>query len=325
MKAIRIHEFGEADVLKYEDVPDPAAGPGQFLVKVEAIGINPVETYIRSGIHLIRPELPFILGSDAAGTVLAVGDGVSKFKAGGRVYAAGAVGADAWGGCYAEQLLRRAEHLMPLPDNVSFAQGAALGVPYGTAYWALMHRGRAKAGETVLIHGASGAVGTAALQIAAANGITTIGTAGSERGLELVRAHGAAHVFDHTKDGYLDAVAGLTSGGGPEIILEMLANVNLAKDMEVVAKFGRIVIIGNRGPVEINAREAMMKELDIIGIALPNTTAEEVADIHLALGRGLADGSLQPVIGKELPLSEAAEAHHAVLRPGAYGKIVLIP
>ena len=120
-------------------------------------------------------------------------------------------------------------------------------------------------------------------------------------------------------------MAGLTSGGGPEIILEMLANVNLAKDMEVVAKFGRIVIIGNRGPVEINAREAMMKELDIIGIALPNTTAEEVADIHLALGRGLADGSLQPVIGKELPLSEAAEAHHAVLRPGAYGKIVLIP
>jgi NADPH2:quinone reductase len=214
---------------------------------------------------------------------------------------------------------------MPLPDNVSFAQGAALGVPYGTAYWALMRRGRAKAGETVLIHGASGAVGTAALQIAAANGMTTIGTAGSERGLDLVREHGAAHVLDHTRDGYLDAVAELTGGDGPQIILEMLANVNLARDMEVVAKFGRIVIIGNRGPIEINAREAMMKELDIIGIALPNTSAEQVAEIHAALGKGLANGSLQPVIGKELPLSEAAEAHHAVLRPGAYGKIVLIP
>ena len=325
MKAICIHEFGEADVLKYEDVPDPTAGPGEVVVQVEAIGINPVETYIRSGIHLIRPEFPFILGSDAAGTVLAVGDGVTAFKPGDRVYAAGAVGEDAWGGCYAEQLLRRAEHLMPLPNNVSFAQGAAIGVPYGTAYWALMHRGRAKAGETALIHGASGAVGTAALQIAAARDITTIGTAGSERGLELVREHGAAHVLDHAKDGYLDAVADLTDGSGPEIILEMLANVNLARDMETVAKFRRIVIIGNRGPTEINAREAMMKELDIIGIALPNTTGEEVADIHLALGKGLADGSLQPVIGKQFPLEEVAEAHHAVLRPGAYGKIVLIP
>ncbi|MDP6872601.1 MAG: NADPH:quinone reductase [Alphaproteobacteria bacterium] len=325
MKAIRIHEFGEADVLSYEDVPDPVAGPGEAVVAVKAVGVNPVETYIRAGIHLIRPELPFIPGSDAAGVVLSVGDGVGNLKPGDLVLAAGCMGPDAWEGAYAEQLLRRAEDLLPLPDNLSFAQGAALGVPYGTAQWALMRRGRAQAGETVLIHGASGAVGTAALQIATAHGITTIGTAGSERGLDLVRQHGAAHALDHTKDGYLDAVAELTDGKGPQIILEMLANVNLARDMEVVAKYGRIVIIGNRGPIEINAREAMMKELDLIGIALPNATAGEMAEIHDALGKGLADGSLDPVIGKELPLAEAIEAHHAVLRPGAYGKIVLIP
>jgi NADPH:quinone reductase len=325
MKAIQIDEFGDADVLKYVDVPDATAGPGEVLVQVEAIGVNPVETYIRAGIHPIRPDLPFIPGSDAAGTVLAVGSGVTAFKPGDRVYAAGAMSDNAWGGAYAEQMVRRAEEFFALPDNVSFAQGAALGVPYGTAYWALMHRGRAKAGETVLIHGASGAVGTAALQIAAANGITTIGTAGSERGLELVRAHGAAQVLDHTKDGYLDTLADLTNGTGPEIILEMLANVNLAKDMEMVAKFGRIVIIGNRGPIEINAREAMMKELDIIGIALPNATADQLTEIHGALSKGLADGNLAPVIGKELSLAEAIEAHAAVMRPGAYGKIVLVP
>jgi NADPH2:quinone reductase len=274
---------------------------------------------------MIKPALPFILGSDAAGTVLSVGNGVTTHKPGDRVYAAGSVGEGAWGGCYAEQMLRGADAFLPLPDNISFAQGAAIGIPYGTAHWALIKRGRAVKGETVLIHGASGAVGTAALQIAAAAGITSIGTAGSQRGLDLVSEQGASHVLDHTQDGYLDAVADLTDGKGPDVILEMLANVNLARDMDIAAKFGRIVIIGNRGPIEINPREAMMKELDIIGIALPNTSAEDIAVIHSALYKGLADGSLNPVIGKELPLAEVIEAHHAVLRPGAYGKIVLIP
>mgnify|MGYP000179725642 CR=1 FL=1 len=325
MKAVRIHKFGDTDVLKYEDVADPVAGPGEVVIKVEAIGVNPVETYIRSGIHMIKPALPFVLGSDAAGTVLSVGSGVTSHKPGDRVYAAGSVGENAWGGCYAEQMVRGADAFFALPDNVSFAQGAAIGIPYGTAYWALIKRGRAVQGETVLIHGASGAVGTAALQIAAAAGITTIGTAGSQRGQELVREQGAGHVLDHTEDGYLDAVADLTNGKGPDIILEMLANVNLARDMDIVAKFGRIVIIGNRGPIEINPREAMMKELDIIGIALPNTSPQDIAEIHNALANGLASGSLNPIIGKELPLSEVIEAHHAVMRPGAYGKIVLIP
>ncbi len=324
MKAIRVHAFGEAEVLRYEDVPEPSAGPGEVAIKIEAIGVNPVDTYIRAGVHLIRPELPFIPGSDAAGTVLSVGEGAGGFKPRDRVYAAGSFGG-AWGDCYAEQLVRRAEQFLPLPDNVSFAQGAAIGIPYGTAYRALMQRGGAVAGETVLVHGASGAVGTAALQIAAGNGIAAIGTAGSQRGLELIREQGARAALDHTKEGYLEAVAELTDGKGPDIILEMLANVNLARDMEIAAKYGRIVVIGNRGPVEINPREAMMKDLDIIGIALPNTPRDEMAAIHGALGRGLADGGLTPVIGREMPLAEAIESHHAVLRPGAHGKIVLIP
>jgi len=320
MKAIRVHEFGDAEAMQLEDIPEPTAAAGEVVLKVGAIGVNPVDTYVRAGVHLIRPELPFIPGADAAGTVLSLGDGVGQFKAGDRVYVAGS-----WGGCYAEQVARSVDHIFPLPDNVSFAEGAAIGTPYGTAYWSLVNRGRGKAGETVLVHGASGAVGTAALQIASSMGINTIGTAGSERGLELVRQQGATHALDHSQDGYLDAIGELTGGEGPDLILEMLANVNLAQDMDVVAKYGRIVVIGNRGPVEINARVAMMKELDIRGIALFNATPEETADLHAALGRGLADGSLKPVIGKELPLAEAVEAHHAVLRPGAYGKIVLMP
>jgi len=321
MKAIQVHEFGDAEVMQYEDVTNPTPAAGEVVINVEAIGVNPVDTYIRAGVHLIKPELPFTPGGDAAGTILSLDDGVSQFKIGDRVYVANGRGT----GCYAEQVALGADRILPLPDNVSFAQGAAVGSPYGTAYWALVNRGHGKAGETVLVHGASGAVGTAALQIAKSMGINTIGTAGSERGLELVRQQGAAHALDHTQDGYLDAIGELTSGKGPDLILEMLANVNLPRDLEVVAKYGRIVVIGNRGPVEINPREAMMKEIDIRGIARFNATPEEMAELNAAIGRGLADGGLTPVIGKELPLAQAVEAHDAVLRPGAYGKIVLIP
>ena len=325
MKAVQVHEFGNADVLRYEEVADPVAQPGDMIIKVAAIGVNPVETYIRSGIHAIRPALPFIPGSDAAGTVLSIGAGVTAHKPGDRVYAAGSVGENAWTNCYAEQLCRKADAFLPLPDNASFAQGAALGIPYGTAYRALIQRCGATSGETMLVHGASGAVGIAALQIANGLGLTTIGTAGSDRGLALVAEQGAAHVLDHTKPGYLNEVAGLTGGNGPDIILEMLANVNLAEDIEIAAPMGRIVVIGSRGAVEINPRETMMKDLSIIGMALPNTPAHDMAEIHTALGRGLAKGELNPVIGQEVPLADAIEAHMAVMRPGAYGKIVLIP
>lgn len=321
MKAIRVSEFGDADVMQLEEIPDPVAAAGEVVIKIEASGVNPVDTYIRAGVHKIRPDLPYTPGGDAAGTVLSVGDGVDRFAAGDRVYVANGGGQ----GGYAEKVALPADRIEPLPDRVSFQQGAAIGTPYGTAYWAMVMRGRAKAGETMLVHGASGAVGTAALQIAKSMGVTAIGTAGSERGLELVREQGAAHALDHTQDGYLDAIADLTGGKGPDLILEMLANVNLANDMDIAAKYGRIVVIGNRGPVEINARVAMMKELDILGIARFNASPEQMAELNAAINAGLADGSFTPVIGKEMPLADAVQAHHAVLEPGAYGKIVLVP
>jgi len=321
MKAIRVHEFGDAEVMQYEDVSEPTAAAGEVLIKVEAIGVNPVDTYIRAGVHLIKPELPYTPGGDAAGTILSLGDGVSQFNAGDRVYVANG-GSQ---GCYAEQVRLSVDRIPPLPDNVSFAQGAAVGTPYGTAYWALVNSGRGKMGETVLVHGASGGVGTAALQIAKSIGVNTIGTAGSENGLKLVRQQGAAHVLDHRRDGYLDSIGDLTGGKGPDLILEMLANVNLPRDLEAVAKYGQIVVIGNRGLVEINPREAMMKELDILGIARFNATPAEMTEMNTAVNHGLADGSMNPVIGKELLLANAVEAHHTALQPGAYGNIVLIP
>ena len=324
MKAIRVHTFGGPEVLRLDEVPDPKAGPGQVLVRIRAAGVNPVDTYIRSGTYTMIPPLPYIPGTDAAGVVETVGEGVKRFKPGDRVYVVRTAGPPLTGG-YAELAACHETLVQPLPAAVSFSQGAAVAVPYGTAYRGLHHKAHARPGETVLIHGASGGVGIAAVQLAAAHGMTVIGTAGSARGRTLVREHGAHHALDHASPDYLARLTELTQGRGADVILEMLANVNLQKDLDVVARFGRIVVIGNRGTIEINARGTMTKDAAIIGLALPNATSEEMASIHAALGAGLANGTLRPVVGQELSLKDAARAHEAVLAPGAYGKIVLLP
>jgi NADPH2:quinone reductase len=324
MKAILVREFGGPEVLRLEDAPSPHPAPGQVLVRVRAAGVNPVDTYVRAGRYAFLPALPYVPGADAAGVVEAVGSGVGRLGPGDRVYTAGGAGG-LLHGAYAELAVFDASLVFPLPAPASFAQGAGVGVPYATAYYALFGKARARPGETVLVHGASGGVGIAAVQLAVAHGLTVVGTAGSERGLRLVAEQGAPHVVDHTRAGYLDAVRAATGGRGPDVILEMLANVNLAADLDVVARFGRIVVIGNRGTIEINPRAAMTKDSAIFGVALWNAPAPEIASIHAALGAGLGNRTLRPVVGEELPLGEAARAHVRVLEPGAHGKIVLVP
>lgn len=181
------------------------------------------------------------------------------------------------------------------------------------------------AGETVLVHGASGGVGIAAVQLASAAGLNVIGTAGNKDGLELVRAQGANHVLNHHSTGYLDKISDLTCGKGIDIILEMLANVNLDKDLGVVATNGRIVVIGSRGRVEIDPRAAMGKEANILGMTLFNASERELACMHAAFGAGLKNGTLRPIVSRELPLTDAAVAHHAVIEASTLGKIVLLP
>lgn len=321
MKAIRVHAFGVADELVLDEVADPVPGGGQVLVRVKAVGVNPVETYIRAGTYAFLPELPFIPGGDAAGVIEAIGGGVSGFSKGDRVY----VAAPVLSGSYAEFLAVDVESVHALPDAISFGQGAAVGVPYATAYRGLHQKAAGQPGETVLVHGASGAVGIASLQLARAHGMRVVGSAGSERGRGLVAEHGAHLVLDHTTTSYLDELLEFTHGNGPDVILEMLANVNLNPDLGVVARFGRVIVIGNRGPTEIDARLTMGKDSTIRGMALWNASEAERAQIHSALVAGLANGSLSPVVGQEMPLAQAGAAHVAVLEPGAYGKIVLIP
>lgn len=319
MKAIRVEQFGEPEVMKMVETPELEPGPGEVLVRMHAAGVNPVETYIRAGAYARKPALPYTPGNDGAGVVEEVGEGVSEFRTGDRVYLAGSIS-----GTYAEYALGHAAQLHRLPVHASFSQGAAMGTPYATAYHGLYQRAEARPNETVLVHGASGGVGTAAVQLARARGLRVLGTAGTERGLDLVGEQGAHEVFDHRAPDYLAQIMTATSGRGVDVILEMAAHLNLGKDLALLAPRGRVMVIGNRGRVEIDARDTMSREADIRGVALANTPAADLASIHAALVAGLDNGTLRPVIGQELPLGEAARAHRAVTTPGAFGKIVLI-
>ena len=320
MKAIRVREFGPPEVMRLEEAPDPWPGPGQVLVRIRAAGVNPVETYIRSGAYARRPALPYTPGHDAAGIVEAVGDGVPGVAAGDRVYTSETVT-----GAYAELALCNASRVHPLPAVVSYAQGAAIGVPYATAWRALFQRARAVPGETILVHGASGGVGIAAIQIALAAGLRAIGTAGTAEGMTLALREGARCVFDHREAGHLDKAVAQTGGRGFDVILEMLANVNLANDLKILSMGGRVVVIGSRGSIEIDPRDTMARDASIVGMSLFNMPDADRAVVHAALVAGLENGTLRPVIGRELPLSAAPESHGAVMSPGARGKIVLLP
>lgn len=320
MKAIRVNEFGPPEVMRLEELPEPVPAAGQVVVKVAAAGVNPVDTYIRSGAYLPEKKFPYTPGLDAAGVIIAVGPEVHHRRVGQRVYVARSIS-----GTYAEQVLCKEFQTHPLPDDISFGQGAAIGVPYGAAYRALFQRAHALGGETVLVHGASGGVGIAAVQLARAAGLTVIGTAGYEPGMKLVRDQGAHHVLNHHASGYLDKIPELTCGRGVDVILEMLANVNLDNDLGVVATNGRIVVIGCRGRVEIDPRAAMGKEANILGMTLFNATEKELSGMHAAFGAGLANATLRPVVSAEIPLADAARAHHEVMEASTLGKIVLVP
>jgi NADPH2:quinone reductase len=324
MKAIRVHEFGGPDVMRFEEVGDLTPGPHQAVVRIRAAGVNPVDAYIRTGTYARKPALPYTPGSDGAGEIEAVGPGVDAFKRGDRVYIAG-FGANAGGaGTYAEYALCTADQLYRLPAKASFGQGAALGVPYATAYQALFHRAQARPAETVLVHGATGGVGIAAVELAHARGLRVVGTGGTDKGLKAAREHGADVVVNHKTPNYVDEIKKATGGRGVDVVIEMAAHINLDTDLSLLAPRGRVVVVGNRGRVEIDPRQAMGRDAAILGMTLFNATPAEVASIHAALIAGLENGTLNPVVGREMPMSEAARAHEAVMEPGALGKMVLV-
>jgi NADPH2:quinone reductase len=320
MKAIVVHEFGAPEVMKLEEFPTPEARPWQAVVRVHAAGVNPFDTYMRAGTYAIKPQLPYVPGGEGAGIVESVGEGVKQFKEGDRVYVGHPIT-----GTYAEYTLALESQLHRLPDRTTFNQGAGIYVACGTAYHALYHHANARAAETLLVHGASGGVGIAAVQMGRAMGMTVIGTAGTDNGLALVRREGAHRAFNHRNAGYTDAILKATNGRGADVILEMLANVNLASDLKLLARFGRVIIIGSRGDINITPRDLMARTASVKGFVLWGISEADEADVHAALFAGLENGTVRPIVGKELPLGEAVRAHKEILETGAHGKIILVP
>src|SRR5579883_1124419 len=288
MKAIRIHQFGEPDVLQLEYIPDLIAGAGQVLIKVHAAGVNPLDTYLRAGAKIgdYNPQPPYTPGNDAAGIVAAIGEGVTRINIGDRVYVQPLTGS------YAEFALCNEAQVYPLPLNVSFAQGSAVNIACRTAYYSLFTLGKAAPGETVLVHGASGSVGSAAVQLAIAAGLTVIGTASSDAGLQMLKDIGTHHVFNHRRADYLAQIAAATGDRGIDIVLEMAANVNLASDLSLMAPAGRIIVIGGQGPATIDPVSIIGLGVSIIGVRLSLLDASTNAAIHQALYTSLEQGKL---------------------------------
>lgn len=336
MRAIRVRKLGEPEVLRLESVADVSPRPGEVLVRLRAVGVNPVDGYLRAGIGA-HPPLPYTPGTDGAGIVESVGaaagfpapdagpDQRRPPRAGDRVYIYGSRT-----GAYAELALCEPQQVFPLPPALSFEEGAALGVPYGTAFRALVQLGGLRPGETVLVHGAGGAVGIAAVQIAADRGARVLATSSTEAGRRQALAQGATHALDHSDPEHLAAIPELTGGRGADLVIEMRSDLNLGADVRLLATGGRVICVGNRGPdnegeVPVNARDLMRREGVIRGVMLPPAGHPAVGALHAELYEPLAEGRFAPVVSRTYPLEQASEAHRRLAEGSTLGKLVLLP
>ena len=316
-KKIELTTFGDENVLTLVEADNIDLGTNDVQIKLYFAGVNPADIYIRKGGYaFFNPPLPYTPGFDGAGVIEKIGSHVTGFSIGDRVFISSSLGRHATG-TYAEVVISSTDSLRHLPKHISFESGAALGIPGTAAYRALFQRGYLKANEKVLIHGASGAVGTLAIQMAKEAGAFVIGTAGNKDNMKLVKENGADLVLNHNEAGYLSKIPQV------DLVIEMLANVNLEKDLEIIAQRGRIIIVGNRGSLDFNPRLTMAKEADIRGIAIWNATEEERAESLDAIESYLKQNILKPVIGPIYSLENASQAQNSVIEGLTNGKVLL--
>lgn len=324
MKAVRIHEFGGPEVLVYEDIRKPDPEPSQILVKVAAASVNPVDVAVREDRFPTPKRPPKTLGSDGAGTVEAIGAEITTVRPGDRVSFSGlGVGSE---GSYAEYALIAEAQAVPLPGSLSFVDAAALGMAFPAAYYGLVTRGALKQGETVLVQGAAGGVGSASVQLAKALGARVLATASGPGAAELVLSLGAEAVIDFKSEDVAARVLELTDGKGVDLVHELVLSVNLPLDVKLVATGGRIVGTG-QGPspeATVPIGEALGKDVSVLFMNLNNAKRAGVAAISAEIAELAAAGKVKPVIGMELPLAEARRAHE-LLEGDHLGKIVLLP
>jgi NADPH2:quinone reductase len=322
MQAIRIHETGGPEVMRLEEVETPTPGQGEVLIKIAAAGINYADLAQRQGAYLTRTRTPMILGFEAAGTVAALGPGVTSPAVGTRVSAF-------VNGAYAEYSVASASSLIPIPEGLDFARAAAFPVQGLTAYQILHDSGRLQEGESVLVHAAAGGVGTLAVQVARLLGAAkVIGTASNVQKLDLVRSLGADVAIDYTQDDWVEQVKQATDGKGVDIVLEMVGGKIAEQSLSCLAPFGRMVVFGAASgePLRLTATQLMYKNLSVTGYwlsALINYPERMIPAIA-GLMQFLAQGKLQIIVGQTFPLAEAAVAHQAIADRTTTGKVVLL-
>jgi len=323
MRAVRYHQHGDESVLTLETVDRPEPGPGQVLVRIEAASVNPIDTYVREGNVSPPSGLPHVGGSDLAGLVEAVGEGVEAVDPGDRVFATG-LGLFS-PGTYAEYTVAPVDQLAPLPEGVSFREGAAAAMAFATAWRALVTRGDLRLGDVAVIHGASGGVGHAAVQVAAAAGATVVGTARDGESAAVARSLGADAVVDYRSDDLAGALADALDGREADVVFEPHADAHLAANLSCLARGGRIVVIGEEDPITLDgglSMSAKQADADLRFMSIIASAGDQAPILEL-VGERLADGSFEVAIDSVFGLDAVPEALETLMSSGTLGKVVL--
>jgi NADPH2:quinone reductase len=324
MKAMVATRWGEPSELEYLDVPDPEPGPGQVAVETRAAGCNFPDILMIQGKYQVKPPHPFSPGHEIAGVVRAVGPGVTRVRPGQRV-----IGNLEWGG-YAERAVTAAERVHPIPDGMPFDQAAAFYVVYQTGYSALVRRAALQPGEWLLVHGAAGGVGLAAVQLGKALGARIIATAGTPEKLEVAREAGADVLVNYQSEDWVERVKAVTGGEGADVIYDPVGGDVFDGSTKCIAFEGRLLTIGFAGgripTLAIN--RVLLKNFSVVGVHwgyYQRRGSPLVQEWMDALMKLYGEGRIRPVIYRAYPLREAAAALRALASRESYGKVVLVP
>ena len=324
MKAIVCKAWGPPDSLALQDLPDIVPAPGEVVVDVRAAGVNFPDVLTVQGKYQHRPELPFTPGNEFAGTVRVVGEGVNGFKPGDRVIGFTRVGA------FAEQVSAPAEVLMPMPPGMDFDTAAAITLTYGTSHHAVVDRAQLKAGETMLVLGAAGGVGLAAIEIGKALGARVIAAASSPEKLEVCRAHGADVLVDYTKEDLREALKAATGGKGPDVIYDPVGGPYSEPALRSIAWRGRHLVVGfAAGEIpKLPWNLMLLKGASVVGVFWGEFAKREpkanLAAMREMLG-WMAEGKLKPLVSKRYALGDTAQALNDMAERKVTGKVVIVP
>ena len=321
MKAWLVETLTDEGAMRLADVPDPVAGPGQYVVEVQAAGLNFLDALMLRGKYQVKPTLPFTPGVEAVGRIVLAGEGTS-LAVGTRVAVTGQGG-------YAEKMLVAADTASPIPDDVPAAEAVSLfGIVYGTAWHALHHRAALQPGETVLVHAAAGGVGSATVQLAVAHGCRVLATAGGPDKVAVARSLGAELAIDYTTENWLEAVRNYTKGANADVIFDPVGGEIGEKSLRCLAWHGRYLVVGfASGPIpNLAANRLLLKEASAVGVFWGAANAADPAlrpRIHQAVLQLYRAGKIKPVVHGQFALAEAEAALAALAGRGSVGKVVL--